>query len=283
MTVAEAIREAAARLAETSDTARLDAELLMANALGASRSEMLLRHMTRPSPPHFEALVERRAAHEPVAHIIGQQEFYGRPFRVSPAVLIPRADSESVVEAALAGAPQARRILDCGTGSGALLLTLLAELPLAEGTGIDASPDALEVARANAEALGLADRAQFRPADWTKTGWHTGLERFDLVIANPPYVEEAADLAPDVRQYEPAQALFAGPEGLDDYRALIPQLPGLLAPDGVAVLEIGATQSEAVSAIARASGFASTVRPDLAGRDRALVLRLALGKGESSS
>lgn len=283
MKIGEAIRGAAALLAATSDTARLDAELLMAHVLGVSRSELLLRHVTAPTPPEFAALIVRRAAHEPVAHIIGAQEFYGRTFRVSPAVLIPRADSESVVEAALAAAPAARRILDCGTGSGALVLTLLAELPDAQGVGIDASPAALEVARTNVAALGLADRAQFSLADWTQSDWDEGLGQFDLVIANPPYVEEGAELAPDVREYEPAQALFAGPEGLDDYRILVPQLPRLLTENGVAVLEIGASQAAAVSQIAANHGFVATAHKDLGGRDRALVLRLRLGKGESSS
>lgn len=283
MKISEAIREAAALLAATSDTARLDAELLMAHVLGVSRSELLLRQVTAPTPPEFAALIVRRVKHEPVAHIIGEQEFYGRTFRVSPAVLIPRADSESVVESALAAAPAARRIFDCGTGSGALLLTLLAELPGAQGVGIDASPAALEVARTNAAALGLADRAQFSLADWTQSGWDKGLGQFDLVIANPPYVEEGAELAPDVREYEPAQALFAGPEGLDDYRILVPQLPRLLTENGIAVLEIGASQAAAVSQIAANHGFVATAHKDLGGRDRALVLRLRLGKGESSS
>jgi len=273
VTIAEAIRTAATRLAATSDSARLDAELLMAHALGVSRSELLLRHMAEPPPPGFAALVERRAACQPVAQIIGQQEFFGRAFAVSPDVLIPRADSECVVEAALNAAPAARRVLDCGTGSGALLLTLLAELPRAQGVGIDASPAALAMAAANATALGLAERATMMLADWTQPGWDDALGRFDLVIANPPYVEDAAPLAPDVREYEPARALFAGPEGLDDYRILVPQLPRLLTDGGIAVLEIGALQAAAVVQIAAGCGFVAEVHPDLAGRDRAVVLR----------
>jgi len=282
-TVGEAVREATTRLAETSDTARLDAEVLMAHALGASRSDMLLRHMQDTPPAAFAALIERRFGQEPVAYIAGSQEFYGREFLVTPDVLIPRSDSESVVEAALEAVPALSRVLDCGTGSGALLLTLLAERPDARGVGVDSSPAALKVARANAEALGLADRAKMQQADWSQPGWADSLGRFDLVIANPPYVEEGADLAPDVREYEPSQALFSGPEGLDDYRILVPQLPHLLTESGVAVLEIGHSQASPVSKIAEEQGFNTQVRKDLGGRDRALVLRLRLGKGESSS
>ncbi|MGX7951475.1 peptide chain release factor N(5)-glutamine methyltransferase [Tsuneonella sp. HG249] len=271
--VAEAIRAAAERLAATSDSARLDAEVLMAHALGTGRSAMLLHRLRDDVPAGFGTFVDRRAAHEPVAYIVGEQEFYGRSFRVSPAVLIPRGDSETTVQAALEAAPSARRVLDCGTGSGALLATLLAELPDAAGIGIDCSADALAIARANVEALKLAPRAELRLADWTREGWRHGLGRFDLVIANPPYVEVGAELAPDVRGHEPAKALFAGTDGLEDYRALVPQLPHLLVPGGVAVVEIGYRQAEAVAGIAAFAGFASELRHDLAGRPRALILR----------
>ncbi|GAA5046999.1 peptide chain release factor N(5)-glutamine methyltransferase [Erythrobacter westpacificensis] len=283
MTVAEAIRKAVQRLAATSDTARLDAELLMAHALGCSRSDVLLRHMQGDAPAAFAALVDRRATREPVAYILGTQEFYGLDLAVSPAVLIPRGDSEAIVRAALAAAPEAKRALDLGTGSGALLLAVLSELPLAQGVGIDASAAALEIARRNADSLGLADRAVMQAGDWTRPGWADDLGLFDLVIANPPYVEDDARLDPDVRDYEPASALFSGPEGLDDYRIIIPQLPGLLTETGVAVLEIGATQASEVTEIAREHGFTATAHRDLGGRDRALELRLTLGKGESSS
>jgi release factor glutamine methyltransferase len=271
--VNEALRLAAEHLANTSDTARLDAEVLMAHALGVTRSEMLLRHARDEAPAAFATLVERRASHEPVAYITGTQEFYGRAFHVSPAVLIPRGDSETTVAAALEARPDARRVLDCGTGSGALLLTLLAEWPEASGIGTDRSTEALAVAGANAVSLGLSERAGFREADWTRPGWADQLGRFDLVIANPPYVEDSAALDPSVRDHEPHGALFAGPEGLEDYRALIPQFPALLAPEGAAVFEIGHQQADAVSAIARATGFASELHRDLAGRPRALVLR----------
>lgn len=277
-TVAEALRDAARRLEAVTDTGRLDAELLMAEALGVSRSDLLLRRTRDPAPDAFEALIARRLAHEPVAQILGRKDFYGRTFRVTRDVLIPRADSETTAAAALDCCPRAGRILDCGTGSGALLLTLLAELPDATGVGIDRSQAALAVAGDNAARLGLSERAEMRLADWQEPGWSDGLGPFDCVIANPPYVEEDAELAPSVRDYEPAGALFAGPEGLDDYRVLIPQLPALLAPGGCAVLEIGAAQADPVSEIAAGAGFTAELRRDLGGRPRALILRLGVGK-----
>jgi len=277
-TVAEAIRGAAARFAKISDTARLDAELLMAHALNATRSELLLRHTRDPEPAAFAALIERRMQHEPVAYILGEQEFRGLAFAVTPAVLIPRADSETTLEAALEAAPDARRVLDCGTGSGALLLAFLAEQTDATGVGIDRSPTALAIAAANAARHGLTARAQMLEADWDIPGWANDLGRFDLVISNPPYVETAADIAAQVRDHEPAGALFAGPDGLDAYHILIPQLPQLLTSGGVAVFEIGATQAEAVENIAQHHGFTCGLRRDLGGRARALILRLGLGK-----
>lgn len=272
-TVAAALREAAVRLAANSDTGRLDAELLMAHALGVSRSELLLRHMERPAHPAFAGLVERRARHEPVAYILGRKEFFGREFAVGPGVLIPRMDSETTVEAALEARPTLARVLDCGSGSGALLLTVLAERAGATGVGIDRSPEALEISAQNANRLALSERVQWLRRDWNAQGWAEGLGRFDLILANPPYVEEDAPIEPAVRDWEPAGALFAGPEGLDDYRALVPQLPRLLADGGVAVLEIGATQAEAVASIAALAGFESELHHDLGARPRALVLR----------
>ena len=277
-TVGEAIREATEQLGAQTDTARLDAELLMAEALDCTRSDMFLRRMRDPEPAGYAQLVARRAAHEPVAYIRGYQEFFGLGFRVTPAVLIPRGDSEGLVEAALAARPDARRVLDLGTGSGALLLAALSELPGAQGLGIDRSVAALSVATGNARALGLAERAELRLGDWTQPGWDAGLGTFDLILANPPYVEEAADLAPSVRAYEPAQALFAGAEGLDDYRSLIPRLPALLAPRGVALVEIGHRQAEAVTAIAAAAGLGARLHHDLGERPRALELKISLGK-----
>jgi len=271
--IAQALREATTRLQAISDTARLDAELLMAHALGVPRSELLLRHMDEPASPDFAKLVERRARHEPVAYILGRKEFYGREFAVGSGVLIPRMDSETTVAAALAACPSPGRVLDCGVGSGALLLTILAERPAAIGLGIDRSAQALSIATINADRLGLADRASFRAADWDEPGWNQDLGRFDLVLANPPYVEDDAPIGPAVRQWEPAGALFAGSEGLDAYRVLVPQLSALVADEGVVVLEIGATQADAVAALAEQSGFGSQLHHDLGGRPRALVLR----------
>jgi release factor glutamine methyltransferase len=228
--------------------------------------------MQAREPSGFAPLLARRLAHEPVAHILGRQDFFGLTFRVTPDVLIPRGDSEILVEAALKARPDARRVLDCGTGSGALLLAVLAHLPGADGVGIDRSAAALAIAAANAEALGFTARARLLAADWDRPGWSESLGRFNLVLANPPYVEQGADLTPSVRDFEPAGALFAGPEGLDAYGMLIPQLPALLAPDGAAFVEIGATQADAVTAIARGAGLAAMLHRDLANRPRVLEL-----------
>lgn len=273
MTVADATRAAAERLAATSDTARLDAELLMAHALGISRSEMLLRALRDPAPASFAALIKRRAGHEPVAYITGTAEFYGLTLAVTPATLIPRGDSETLVDAALEIVGDPGRVIDLGTGSGALVLALLANRTGWQGVGVDASAPALAVAAGNAAALGLAERSDWLHRDWHVPGWAEGLGRFDLVLCNPPYVEADAALDRQVRDHEPASALFAGPEGLDDYRVLIPQLGKLLAPGGIAIFEIGANQAASVSAIAIAAGFAVELRHDLAGRPRALVFR----------
>ena len=274
-TVGGAIREAAERLAASSDTARLDAELLMAHALGVTRSDLLLRHMRDPEPTRFAALVTRRAGHEPVAHILGRQEFYGLDLKVTRDTLIPRGDSETLVEAArdwFATRPSPARILDLGTGTGALLLAALSLWPEAKGVAMDASEAALAVARENAAALGMGERAVLHHASWREEGWTQPLGRFDLVLCNPPYVEDKADLAPSVRDHEPAAALFAGPEGLDDYRILIPALRGLTSERGAAILEIGASQAQAVERLAAAAGFAAALHRDLAGRPRGLFL-----------
>ncbi len=272
MTISDALRAATAALTQTSDTARLDAELLMAHALGVTRSELLLRHMTAPAPEEFAPLLTRRQNQEPVAYILGTQEFFGLDFIVTPEVLIPRSDSEVLVEVALKARPDGRRVLDCGTGSGALLLAVLDHLPEARGLGIDRSLAALAVAAANAARLGLSNRARMVHADWEQAGWSRDLGPFDLILANPPYVEDDARISSSVRDYEPAGALFAGPEGLDAYRVLLPQLSALLAPDGVVLVEIGAALAAPVSAIARAAGMTAHLHRDLASRPRVVEL-----------
>lgn len=256
-----ALRGAAARVG------RLEAEVLLSHLLGCSRGDLILRPEGHVDAAAFEAMVARREVGEPVAYIVGEREFWSLPLRVTRDVLIPRPDSEAVVEAALEG--EFARVLDLGTGSGALLLAVLSERAGAMGVGVDASGAALEVARGNAAALGLAGRAEFRLGDW---GAGIG-ERFDLVLCNPPYVEADAVLSVEVRDFEPAGALFAGVDGLDDYRVLVPQLPGLLADGGRAVLEIGWRQAGAVLGLAGDVGLVGDVRRDLAGRDRVVVLR----------
>jgi len=244
VTAADAIRDAAAVLAATSDTARLDAEVLMAHALGVSRSDMLLRHMRDTVPAGFAALVERRQAHEPVAYIIGEQEFFGLPLRVSPAVLIPRGDSEVLVEAALAAhpaaEPDAKRVLDCGTGSGALLLAVLHGLPQASGTGIDRSADALAVAHINVDRHQLQDRVRLVESD----GWSALHGPYDLILCNPPYVCRAGmDALPPEYLAEPRISLDGGLEGGDDgmdfVRHLLNHALEHMTEHAVLVLEIG--------------------------------------------
>jgi release factor glutamine methyltransferase len=242
-------------LAAISDTPELDLRILRACA--------------GDDVARFEHFLARRLAHEPVAYIIGVRDFWTIALEVGPAVLIPRPDTETLLDAAVAhfGTTGPKRILDLGTGSGALLLAALDQWPQATGLGVDASEAALAVARANGARI-AGERAAFRLGDWTQ-----GIEdRFDLILCNPPYVEDDADLSPDVRDHEPHSALFAGAEGLDAYRALIPQLAAVLAPDGIICLEIGWTQRAAVTQLAEAEGFAVACRADLGGRDRCLIL-----------
>lgn len=271
LTCRQVLAEAALALAQTSDTPRLDAELLMAHALGITREDLLLRHLDAPAPAAFAALLARRVAHEPIAYITGTRAFWTIDIAVGPGALIPRADSETLIEAAIDhfGAVGPATILDLGTGPGTLLLAALALWPQATGVGIDRSEAALTMAKANADRLSLADRANFALGDWAN-GIH---QRFDLVLANPPYIGTAEALPTDVAAYEPHEALFAGADGLDDYRCIVPQLPPLLAPGGIAVLEIGHRQAEPVSALIAAAGMEPLLHHDLGGRPRAIVVR----------
>ncbi len=239
----------------------------MAHALGIERSALLL-DLDRPAPAAFTQFAERRARQEPVAYITGVRGFWTIDLEVVPGVLIPRADSETLIEAAAAhfGSRAPARVLDLGTGSGALLLAALDQWPGATGVGVDQSEAALAIARENAERLGMAARARIIRGGWDGTG-----ERYDLILCNPPYIAKSEALPDEVVRYEPASALFAGADGLDDYRRIAPLLPGQLAPGGAAILEIGSTQAEAVTALLRAAGLTVALRRDLAGRPRALV------------
>ena len=268
MKVREALAIAVERLRPVSDTPRLDAELLAAHALEITREALLLGGLDGDAPASLAPLLDRRAAGEPVAYITGRQDFWTLSLAVTPQVLIPRADSETLIEAAIARLAERPplRILDLGTGSGALLLAALDHWPDATGLGVDASPGA--VAAGNAAALGLVDRAAFRQGDWT-----AGIdERFDLILCNPPYVEDGAQLAHGVVGFEPHGALFAGADGLECYRLLAPRLDDVAAPGAIACVEIGAGQAAAAGALFAASGWNCEVFRDLAGRDRCLVL-----------
>jgi release factor glutamine methyltransferase len=260
------------------ENARSEAWLLLSAATGRSRAELVAGALDGLSPAeenHLAALAARRLTREPIAYILGEREFWSLPFQVSPAVLVPRPESETVVEAALAEIADRTapvRILDLGAGSGCLLLALLSELPRARGLGIDCSAAALAVARGNAERLGLGDRAELREGDWGQ-----GLtETFDLIVGNPPYVArvDAPRLPPEVRRFEPEGALFAGEDGLSAYHALAPDCARLLARDGVACLEIGQGQAAAVADILGEHDLRVVEsRSDLAGIERCLVVR----------
>lgn len=270
--VADAIRAATVQFSESFPTARLDAELLMAHSLGIPRTDMLLRQRDLTVPVTFAKLVARRMSGEPIAYILGECDFWTVTLAITPDVLIPRPDSELLIEAAVSHfadrAPAT--ILDLGTGSGALLLAALAQWPSAAGIGVDASPAALLVAQGNADRLGLSSRARFIAGDWAMgvTG------AFDLILINPPYVASDAPLSGDVLR-EPSSALFAGADGLDDYRRIIPDLPRLIGAHGMAAIEIGYDQRIAVTALLEAQGFSVRPLKDLAGHDRCLVATLS--------
>ncbi len=275
LTIAEALREGANRLAAAGiDHPRLESRILLAQALGCS-SEDLIRDLTvRPGRSDFGALIARRAAREPLAFILGWREFWSLRFRVSPATLIPRPETETVVEAALSVAPDRdapMRVLDLGTGTGCLLLAFLNERPCAFGVGTDRSLDAVRLAQGNARDLGLGSRSAFVLGDWADSVGG----RFDLVLSNPPYIpaSDLAGLMPEVVGHEPRSALDGGESGLAAYRTIIAALPGILRPSGAAVLELGIGQSEAVAAIAASAGLRAETRLDLSGTPRAMILR----------
>ena len=272
--ISRALADAARQLDKTSDTARLDAELLMAEALHIDRDKLILAPPDRTIPQRFWAMVERRKAGEPVAYITGRRAFWNIELHVGPGVLVPRPDSEVLIASAIEhfdGKEVPHRILDLGTGPGTLLLAALDVWPNATGIGIDVSRQALAFASANARRLEFEQRVQLKLGNWAE-----GInERFDLILCNPPYVADGADLGPGVREYEPDEALFAGEEGLDAYRILAPQLPQLLNPGGLAAVEIGFDQASAVTQLLARDGLEARVASDLAGRPRAVLLTWA--------
>lgn len=261
------------------ESAALDARLLLAHATGVAATRLIADPDAAIDPAaaaRYESLLRQRIAREPMAQILGHREFWSLDFAVTRDTLTPRPDSETIVAAALEGVSdrhQALRILDLGTGTGCLLLAVLHELPRATGVGVDRSAAALAVARRNSVQLGLDERAEFCEGDWG----HALSGRFDIVISNPPYIPSAdlTGLAPEVR-HEPRLALDGGPDGLAAYRALAPDIAHLLAPSGLAVLEIGEGQAQAVEGILRDAGLQIVGRcADLAGIERCILARAA--------
>ena len=277
------MRDAAAALAAAGiDNVRFEARLLLAHAAGLSAEQLVARGAESAPAGVAEtlrALTARRVGREPMAYILGEREFWGLPFKVSPAVLVPRPDSETLIEAALALMPDRQRpwrILDLGLGSGCLLLALLREYPAARGVGLELSDDALAVASANAEALGVAGRADLVLGDWRQPHWHETLRGpFDLIVANPPYIEADAieRLMPEVARFEPRLALDGGPDGLAACRFIATAAPALMAPDGHLLVEVGVGQAAEISKIFASAGLAAPVCwKDLGGIDRVISL-----------
>ena len=253
------------------DPAR-DARILLAHALGVDRSRLtLMMHddVALGQADAFERAIEARVARQPVAQIVGQRAFYGRDFIVTSDVLDPRPDTELLVDLALS-APF-KTVLDLGTGSGCILLSLLAELPDVRGQGVDLSAKALAVARRNAAHLGVQARVSFHEGSWFAP---VGAARFDLIVSNPPYItqDEMSALSPEVREWEPHMALTPGGDGLDAYRIIAQAAPAHLAPGGRLLLEIGHLQASDVMDLCRAAGFSTVaVHQDLAGKDRVVA------------
>jgi release factor glutamine methyltransferase len=279
MTIGRARREVADRLrASGLETPELDARLLVGHALGLDHRALTVesaRVLTRPETDRLGADVARRLRREPVARIVGRKEFWSLPLRITPAVLVPRPETETVVEAALAVVVRtsAARIADIGVGSGAILLALLSELPHALGIGTDRDAGALEVARRNAEHLGLAGRAAFAACDFGAAL----AGPCDLVVSNPPYVAttEIATLAPEVRDFDPRGALDGGSDGLTAYRAIAADACRLLAPGGWLAVEVGIGQAAVVTALLAKHGLEPTEAPrrDLSGVPRVVTAR----------
>jgi release factor glutamine methyltransferase len=270
------------------DSPDLDARLLVGHALGLDHTALASKGERQLSADEVSAvsdLATRRLAHEPVARIVGHKEFWGLEFKVTPATLVPRPETETLVEAALAAIPDrslALRIADFGTGTGALLLALLSEFPNAVGIGTDISISALAVARDNAVRLGVGSRAHFIACDYGSALRGP----FDLIISNPPYIAsgDIAGLDSEVRNYDPGRALDGGASGLDAYRAVLAHAGRLLAPEGIVVVELGAGQASSVAALMGKGGIAADApKPDLSGRFRALLGRAALRGKQAES
>lgn len=266
----------------------IDARLLVEAAAGVTRADMIAephRPMTDVQADALETMIARREAREPVSHILGRKGFWKIMLAVTPAVLTPRPETESILDVVLARFAEDRAftVLDLGTGAGALLLAILAERPLASGVGVDISEEALAVARMNAATLGLEGRAVLRVGDWT-TGLHRG--SFDLVVCNPPYIAstDIERLEPEVRDHEPRLALDGGPDGLAAYRRLAGEILEVLRPGGVFAVEIGPGQAQAVTQLfKRAGGGDLAVGKDLAGRDRVVSgAKKTLGERETN-
>jgi release factor glutamine methyltransferase len=253
----------------------IDAELLMCYVMDISREQLLLQGkdlvLSAQQEKKLEDCLERRVAGEPIAYIIGYKEFWGMNFVVTPDTLIPRPDSEILVETALALSAQPQTILDLGTGSGCLLLSLLKEISGSMGVGVDISPKALEVAKKNAAKLGLERRAEFILSDWWE---RVPAQKFDLIVANPPYIpsENPVGLEKEVAKYEPSNALYGGEDGMASYRIIASQLRDFLATNGIAVLEFGYGQEEQVRAVFSEFEIVK-VAQDLSGTARCIALR----------
>ena len=276
MTVAEALRHGARRLAGIEGGAR-DARVLLAFVMGVDTAALLRDQDAAADQAAFDAVLTRRAAREPVALIVGRQGFWTLDLEVSRVTLIPRPDSETLIEAAVAARPErgrVRRVLDLGTGTGCLLLAALAEFPEAWGLGVDAVPEAAALAARNARRNGLDGRAGFTVGCWA----NAVVGPFDLVLSNPPYIagHEMAELMPDVRDHEPRLALDGGVDGLDAYRDLIAALPTLISQRGLAVFEVGIGQAKVVEELATQVGFRANTRLDLGGVARAVVFERAI-------
>ncbi|NBB16399.1 peptide chain release factor N(5)-glutamine methyltransferase [Caulobacter sp. SLTY] len=258
------------------DQPSIDARLMLEAATGASRMDILTdpyRELTAQQQAALDDFVAQRARRRPISHILGRKGFWKIMLSVTPDVLTPRPDTEAILDVVLPAFPEhmAFSMLDLGVGSGAILLAILAERPAAKGLGVDTSSEALAVARENAANLDLNDRAAFLRGDWTAG---LGDAQFDLVVSNPPYIatDEIETLDPEVRDHEPRLALDGGPDGLDAYRVLAPEILRVLKPGGLFAVEIGHTQSAPVEALFRQAG-ADQVRTtqDLATRDRVVT------------